>query len=446
MRGPARRGHRAGGKVQPFRSALALPGVRPHRRRGGKHPARLLGDAAWALLGVQSAHQFALPAGRAPRRRRRGLGGGALRLQHRGVRRDGVPVVHRRRELHRFRYPAAARFDHAAALVAGIARQCRRHLRRPAFCGDRRGCWISRPLDCVLGVQARNRQGGDGIRRFQAARRNWRVVRVAGFATHDPAVVLHRGGRWNSPHGFSPARPQRSDSLRAVFGRRRDRRTVLGTADHPPILQPVHVKPYTVGLTGGIASGKSVVAGLFAKRGVTVIDTDEIAHELTRPGGEAIGAIRSAFGASVIDADGALDRDGMRRLVFGDAAARKRLEAILHPLIRMESARRRDRAPGPYAILVVPLLVESGVERSRYARVLVVDCPEGQQVERAMRRSGLSETEVRAILAAQATREQRLAQADDVIDNSGTPEALEDQVSNLNEKYLTLAARSKTTS
>jgi len=200
------------------------------------------------------------------------------------------------------------------------------------------------------------------------------------------------------------------------------------------------VKPYTVGLTGGIASGKSVVAGLFAKRGVTVIDTDEIAHELTRPGGEAIGAIRSAFGASVIDADGALDRDGMRRLVFGDA------EAILHPLIRMESARRCDRAPGPYAILVVPLLVESGVERSRYARVLVVDCPEGQQVERAMRRSGLSETEVRAILAAQATREQRLAQADDVIDNSGTPEALEDQVSNLNEKYLTLAARSKTTS
>jgi len=206
------------------------------------------------------------------------------------------------------------------------------------------------------------------------------------------------------------------------------------------------VKPYTVGLTGGIGSGKSVVAGLFAKRGVAVIETDEIAHELTHPGGEAIGAIRSAFGASLIDADGALDRDAMRKLVFGDAAARKKLEAILHPLVREESARRSARTQSPYAILVVPLLVESGVDRSRYARVLVVDCPEAQQVERAMRRSGLSETEVRAILAAQATREQRLARADDVIDNSGTPGALERQVSNLNEKYLTLAARSKTTS
>jgi dephospho-CoA kinase len=206
------------------------------------------------------------------------------------------------------------------------------------------------------------------------------------------------------------------------------------------------VKPYTVGLTGGIASGKSSVAGLFAKRGVAVIDTDEIAHELTRPGGEAIEAIRAAFGSRLIGADGALDRDAMRELAFGDAAARKKLEGILHPLIRKESARRCTRAQSPYAVLVVPLLVEGGVDRSRYARVLVVDCTEAQQVERAMRRSGLSETEVRAILAAQATREQRLARADDVIDNSGTPEALERQVSHLNDKYLTLAAQSKTTS
>ncbi len=206
------------------------------------------------------------------------------------------------------------------------------------------------------------------------------------------------------------------------------------------------MKPYTVGLTGGIGSGKSVVAGLFSKRGVAVIDTDEIAHELTRPGGEAIEAIRAAFGAGLIGADGALDRDGMRRLAFSDPAARKKLEGILHPLIRKESVRRCERAKSPYAILVVPLLVEGGVDRSRYARVLVVDCTEVQQVERAMRRSGLSEKEVRAILAAQATREQRIARADDVIDNSGTPEALERQVSHLNEKYLTLAAQSKTTS
>jgi len=203
---------------------------------------------------------------------------------------------------------------------------------------------------------------------------------------------------------------------------------------------------FTVGLTGGIGSGKSVVADLFARHGVAVIDTDEIAHELTRPGGEAIEAIRTAFGASSIGADGALDRDGMRKLVFGDAAARKSLEGILHPLIRKESARRSARTRSPYAILVVPLLVEGGVDRSRYSRVLVVDCTEEQQVERAMRRSGLSEKEVRAILAAQATREQRLARADDVIDNSGTPEALERQVSHLDEKYLTLAAQSKTAS
>ena len=203
---------------------------------------------------------------------------------------------------------------------------------------------------------------------------------------------------------------------------------------------------FTVGLTGGIGSGKSMVADLFAKRGVAVIDTDEIAHELTRPGGEAIEAIRTAFGASSIGADGALDRDGMRKLVFGDAAARKSLEGILHPLIRKESARRSARTRSPYAILVVPLLVEGGVDRSRYSRVLVVDCSEEQQVERAMRRSGLSEKEVRAILAAQATREQRLARADDVIDNSGTPGALERQVSHLDEKYLTLAAQSKTAS
>jgi dephospho-CoA kinase len=206
------------------------------------------------------------------------------------------------------------------------------------------------------------------------------------------------------------------------------------------------VKPYTVGLTGGIASGKSSVAGLFAKRGVAVIDTDEIAHELTRPGGEAIAAIRTAFGVGLIGADGALDRDAMRKLAFGDVVARKKLEGILHPLIRKKSARRCARAQSPYAILVVPLLVEGGVDRSRYARVLVVDCTEAQQIERAMRRSGLSEAEVRAILAVQATREQRLARGDDVIDNSGKPEALDRQVSHLNEKYLKLAAQPKTKS
>jgi dephospho-CoA kinase len=205
------------------------------------------------------------------------------------------------------------------------------------------------------------------------------------------------------------------------------------------------VKPFTVGLTGGIGSGKSAVAELFAKLGVHVVDTDEIAHELTRPGGEAIAPIRAAFGEHALASDGSLNRVAMRGLVFGDAEARKRLEAILHPLIRAESERRIERAASPYSILAIPLLVEGGVDRSRIARVLVVDCPEASQVERAMRRSRLSQAEVRAIVASQATREQRLAAADDVIDNSGAVTALDGQVSRLHEKYLTVA-RSRTPS
>ena len=206
------------------------------------------------------------------------------------------------------------------------------------------------------------------------------------------------------------------------------------------------MKPYTIGLTGGIGSGKSAVAALFAKQGIAVIDTDEIAHELTRPGGAAIEPIRTAFGSDLIGADGALDRARMRKLVFGNLAEKKKLEAILHPLIREESLRRGERAGSPYSILVIPLLAEGGIDRSRYERVLVVDCTEAQQIERAMRRSGLSEKEVRDILAAQATREQRLALADDVIDNRGPREALERQVSRLNQKYLTLAGNSRTAS
>ncbi len=204
--------------------------------------------------------------------------------------------------------------------------------------------------------------------------------------------------------------------------------------------------PYTVGLTGGIGSGKSAVAELFAGLGIDVIDTDAIAHELTRPGGIAIEPIRAAFGGGVIGPDGALDRARMRRLAFADPAAKKKLEAILHPLIREQSDRRAKRAQSEYVILVVPLLVESGIDRSRCQRVLVVDCSEAQQIERAMRRSGLSEEEVREIVAAQARREQRVAQADDLIDNTGAREALVPQVARLDAKYLTLAAKFKTTS
>ena len=200
------------------------------------------------------------------------------------------------------------------------------------------------------------------------------------------------------------------------------------------------MKRFSVGLTGGIGSGKSAVAELFAGHGIAVIDADAIAHELTRPGGAAIAPIRAAFGQAVIGADGALDRDRMRRLAFDDPAARKKLEAILHPLIRGQSARLAERAAGAYLIHVIPLLIESGVDRSRIQRVLVVDCPETLQLERVRQRSGLSEEEVRAIMAAQATRAERLARADDVIDNGGSRDALATQVARLHEKYLSLAA------
>jgi dephospho-CoA kinase len=200
------------------------------------------------------------------------------------------------------------------------------------------------------------------------------------------------------------------------------------------------VNTFAVGLTGGIGSGKTAVADLFAMRGVTIVDSDAIAHDLTRSGGPAIAAIRAEFGAEVIGADGALDRAAMRKLAFADPGARRRLEAILHPLIRRESDRRAEDSAGPYVILSVPLLVESGVDRSRYARVLVVDCTQDQQIDRVTRRSGLSKEEIRGILSAQASREQRLACADDVIDNTGPPQALDPQVARLHEQYLTLVA------
>jgi dephospho-CoA kinase len=195
----------------------------------------------------------------------------------------------------------------------------------------------------------------------------------------------------------------------------------------------------TVCLTGGIGSGKSSVARLFEARGVAVIDADALAHELTAPGGAAIPAIRAAFGPEVIDERGALDRERMRQHVFGDPAARKRLEGILHPMIRDESERQRAAATSAYVILMIPLLVESGDPRRRCDRVLVVDCPEAEQVRRVMLRSNLGRAEVEAIMATQASRAERLAHADDVIDNGGDPELLGPQVEALHARYLSLA-------
>lgn len=199
---------------------------------------------------------------------------------------------------------------------------------------------------------------------------------------------------------------------------------------------------FVVGLTGGIGSGKSAAAEEFARLGAEVIDTDAIAHELTAPGGAAIGEIQRQFGPQFIDAAGALDRRHMREKVFADPALKKRLELILHPMIRAESKRRMGASKAPYVIHMVPLLIESPGYRSRVQRVLVVDCPESLQIERVRARSGLSSQEIAAIVNSQVSREKRLAAADDVINNSGSIDALQQQVRQLHQKYLQLAAES----
>ncbi|KAA1005114.1 dephospho-CoA kinase [Paraburkholderia panacisoli] len=197
---------------------------------------------------------------------------------------------------------------------------------------------------------------------------------------------------------------------------------------------------FVVGLTGGIGSGKSTVADLFAAHGVPLVDTDLIAHRITAPHGMAMPQIAAEFGAAFVAADGSLDRALMRELVFSDDGARKRLEAITHPLIRAETKREQREAQGPYVIVVVPLLVESGSWKGRVNRVLTVDCSVETQISRVMSRNGFSRDQVLAIIARQATREARLAAADDVIDNDNAPlDALKAQVDRQHRAYLSLA-------
>ena len=197
---------------------------------------------------------------------------------------------------------------------------------------------------------------------------------------------------------------------------------------------------FVVGLTGGIGSGKSTVGDLFVEQGAALVDTDAIAHELTGPAGAAMPLLVEAFGAQVMRADGAMDRAAMRRLVFADPAAKARLEGILHPLIRQLSAERCRAATAPYVILAVPLLVESGTYRERCDRIVVVDCPESLQIERVMARNGMARDEVLAIMAAQATRSQRLAVANDVVVNDAGRTKIYAQVAELHLKYLVLSA------
>ncbi len=197
--------------------------------------------------------------------------------------------------------------------------------------------------------------------------------------------------------------------------------------------------PFVVGLTGGVGSGKSTVADLFVEQGAGLVDTDLIAHQLTAAGGEAMPALMAEFGQQIVSANGALDRPVMRQMAFADGSVRRRLEAILHPLIRRVADQQCLAAQTPYVLLAVPLLIESDSYRQRCDRILVVDCPEALQIERVVARSGLSPEAAAQILAAQATRAQRLAVADDVIINDAGREWLPLQVWKLHQSYLELA-------
>jgi dephospho-CoA kinase len=194
-----------------------------------------------------------------------------------------------------------------------------------------------------------------------------------------------------------------------------------------------------IGVTGGIGSGKSTAAQLFAELGAAVVDTDTIAAQLTQAGAPAIAHIVSTFGMDYLTAEGALDRAKMRERVFTDAAAKRALEGILHPLIRARVADEVAAAQAPYVLVLIPLLTETGGYPELIDRVLVVDVSESIQIERTMARSGLSEAAVRAILNAQASREERLAGADDVIDNNGDLAHLRAQVQALHGRYRALA-------
>jgi dephospho-CoA kinase len=195
-----------------------------------------------------------------------------------------------------------------------------------------------------------------------------------------------------------------------------------------------------VGLTGGIGSGKSEVAASFERLGIEVVDTDTLAHELSRQGQAGYKSVLAAFGAEFLLPSGELDRAKLRQSVFADANARARLEAALHPPIATEARRRIGQWRGSYGIVVVPLLIERGGLRSIIDRLLVVDCSEDEQLRRVAQRNGLPPAEIRAIMATQVDRVTRLAAADDILDNGGPRDAIAARVAELDRHYRELAA------
>lgn len=206
------------------------------------------------------------------------------------------------------------------------------------------------------------------------------------------------------------------------------------------IASPSSNSPFRVALTGGIASGKSAVADFFAKLGVPVLDTDQIARDVVEPASPTLARLVETFGDEILDSTGKLNRQAMRDRVFSNPEERARLEAIMHPAIRAELARRSTEAGGPYQIHVIPLLTETS-RAGDYDRVLVVDCPESLQLERLMRRDAIPKPEAIAMVKAQVDRATRLKAAHDIIDNSGTTDATRRQVDALHRRYLDLAAQ-----
>ena len=201
------------------------------------------------------------------------------------------------------------------------------------------------------------------------------------------------------------------------------------------------LEKFSLGLTGGIGSGKTTIANAFQALGASLIDTDLIAHALTRKDGLAIPQIREEFGDQAISEDGSMDRARMRALVFNDSAAKLRLEAIMHPLIRSQTEQAAASATGDYLIFVVPLLIESGNWKQRVDRILVVDCEEEIQITRVMQRNQLSREQVLAIMRNQASRQERLAAADDVILNQDGLHLIKPQILALHQTYLNMSAQ-----
>jgi dephospho-CoA kinase len=202
------------------------------------------------------------------------------------------------------------------------------------------------------------------------------------------------------------------------------------------------IRPLRIGLTGGIASGKSTVTQRFAELGIPVIDADVASRNVVEPGTPGLAQVVQRFGPQVLNPDGQLDRRALRNLIFNDSSSRQALDAIIHPLIRADMERAATVAKEPYLVMAIPLLVEGGTARQRVDRVLVVDADETLQIQRVQARDGSSEEQARAILASQASRAARLSQADDVLLNTGTVAELRQSVDRLHEQYLQLAQTS----